>query len=82
MVLGTHLFSVPNVSQTGLELAYGGAEALLFSQCNVVWRSFVQAGVQGVEVLIHLGALFLPSVALASQQDFLFIELTLSASVP
>jgi hypothetical protein len=27
-------------------------------------------GVQGVEVLILLGALFLPSVAPASQQDF------------
>jgi hypothetical protein len=36
--------------------------------------------VQGVEVLILLGALFLPSVAPASQQDFWFTELMLSAS--
>jgi hypothetical protein len=26
---------MPNVSQAGLELAFGGAGALLFSQCNV-----------------------------------------------
>jgi hypothetical protein len=39
-------------------------------------------GVQCVEVLILLGALFLPSVALGSQQDFRFTELTLSASAP
>jgi hypothetical protein len=31
------------VSQAGLELASGGTGALLFSQCNVAWRSFVQA---------------------------------------
>jgi hypothetical protein len=36
--------------------------------------------VQGVEVFILLGAFFLPSVAPASQQDFWFMELTLSAS--
>jgi hypothetical protein len=36
-------------------------------------------GIQGVEVLFLLGSLFLPSVAPVSQQDFLFIELTLSA---
>jgi hypothetical protein len=46
------------------------AAALLFSQCNVVWRSFCGLVVQGVEVLILLGALFLPSVAPASKQDF------------
>jgi hypothetical protein len=48
----------------------GDVEALLFSQCNVAWRSFVQAGVYVVEVLILLGAFFLPSVAPGSQQDF------------
>jgi hypothetical protein len=32
-----------NVSQAGLELASGDEGALLFSQFNVVWRSFVQA---------------------------------------
>jgi hypothetical protein len=39
-------------------------------------------GVQGVKFLILLGALFLPSVAPASQQGFGVTELTLSASVP
>jgi hypothetical protein len=36
--------------------------------------------VQGVKVLIVFGAFFLPSVAPVSQQDFLFMELMLSAS--
>jgi hypothetical protein len=31
----------------GLELASGGTGALLVSSCNVVWRSFVQAGDSG-----------------------------------
>jgi hypothetical protein len=35
--------ALPNVSQTGLEPASGGAGALLFSQCKVAWRSFVWA---------------------------------------
>jgi hypothetical protein len=38
VMLGAHLFGLPNVSQAGLELAAGGTAALLFSQCNVVWR--------------------------------------------
>jgi hypothetical protein len=39
---------------------------------SVMWRgeAFYRLGVQGVEVLILLGALFLPSVAPASQQGF------------
>jgi hypothetical protein len=32
-----------DVSQEGLELASCGMGSLLFSQCNAVWRSFVQA---------------------------------------
>jgi hypothetical protein len=39
-------------------------------------------GVQGVEVLILFGALFLSSVAAASQQDFCFMDIMLSASAP
>jgi hypothetical protein len=58
------------VSQTGLELASGGEGALLFSQRYVVWRSFVQAGSLGCQILHILGGFFfLPSVAPASQQD-------------
>jgi hypothetical protein len=42
----------------------GGAGALLFSQCNVAWRSFLWAGVQGFRVLFLLfDFFFLPSVA-------------------
>jgi hypothetical protein len=35
------------VSQAGLEQASGGVGALLFSQCNMAWRSFVWAGGSG-----------------------------------
>jgi hypothetical protein len=51
---------------------------------SVRWcgEAFYWLGVQGVEVLIVLGALFLPSVAPASQHDFSFTGLMLSASVP
>jgi hypothetical protein len=58
------------VSQAGLEPVSSSVGALLFSQCNMAWRSFVRAGVQGVGVLILLGGFFLPSVAPASQQNF------------
>jgi hypothetical protein len=39
---------------------------------SVTWHgeAFYRLGVQGVEVLILLGALFLPSMAVASQQNF------------
>jgi hypothetical protein len=50
---------------------------------GVMWcgEAFHRLAVQSVEVLILLGALFLPSVASASQQCFWFTEVTLSASV-
>jgi hypothetical protein len=59
-----------DVSQAGLELAFGIAGTLLFSQCNMAQRGFVLTVFQGVEALIPLGAFFLPSVAPVSQQDF------------
>jgi hypothetical protein len=40
-------FGMPNVPQAGLEPASGGMGAPLFSQCNMVWRSFVRAGGSG-----------------------------------
>jgi hypothetical protein len=51
---------------------------------NVTWHAeaFYGLGVQDVEVLILLCALFPPSVAPAFQQGFWFTEQTLSASVP
>jgi hypothetical protein len=44
-----HLFAhlVVGVSQAGLEPSSGSTGALLFSQCNVAWRSFVPAGGSG-----------------------------------
>jgi hypothetical protein len=50
MAVGTHLFGLMNVSQAGLEPAAEVVVAAvhLFSQCNVVWRSFLQARDQGV----------------------------------
>jgi hypothetical protein len=50
---------------------------------SVTWcgEAFFRLGVQSIEVLILFGALFPPSVAPVSQQDFWFMELTLSASV-
>jgi hypothetical protein len=73
---------LPNVSPAGLEPVSGSIAALLFSQCNMVWRSFPQARAQGIKVLILLTALFLPSVALASELGFGVTELMLSASAP
>jgi hypothetical protein len=51
---------------------------------SVTWHgeAFYGLVVQGVKIVILLGALFPPSVAPASQQDFCFTGLTLSASVP
>jgi hypothetical protein len=37
------------ISQAGLELASGGTGALLFFQCNMAWRSFVQARGSGCQ---------------------------------
>jgi hypothetical protein len=45
-------------------------------------EAFYGLGVQGVEFLIFLGALFLPTVAPVSQQDFDIMEFTLSSSAP
>jgi hypothetical protein len=45
-------------------------------------EAFHRLGIQDVKILILLGALFPPSVAPAFQKGFLFMELTLSASVP
>jgi hypothetical protein len=61
MMLGA-LLLVCQISQAGLEPASGGTGALLFSQCNMVWKAFYRLGVQGIEVLILLGAFILPSV--------------------
>jgi hypothetical protein len=50
----------------------------------VLWHGevFYRLGVQGVKVLILLGALFLPNVAPVFQQDFGVWELMLPGSAP
>jgi hypothetical protein len=67
-----HLFAhlLVCISPAGLEPASGSVEALLFSQGNMAFRSFVGLGVQGIRVLLLLGGFFLSSVATASQQNF------------
>jgi hypothetical protein len=54
-----------------LELASGGTGFLLFSQCNVVWRSFVWAWGSGCQSFdSSWWFYFLPRVAPVSQQNF------------
>jgi hypothetical protein len=55
-------------------------EPFCFLRVMCCGEAFHRLGVQGVKVLILLGALFLPSVAPTSQQNFWFTELTLFAS--
>jgi hypothetical protein len=43
MMLGAHLFGLLTISQVGLEPVSGSMAALLFSQCNMAWRSFPRA---------------------------------------
>jgi hypothetical protein len=48
----------------------GGAGALLVSQCNVAWRSFVWAGDSGCQRFAFSWCFFSVNVAPVSQQDF------------
>jgi hypothetical protein len=64
----------------GVEPASGGAAALLFFSVTWCREAFHRTGVQGVEVLILLAVLFLPSVAPASHQGFGVMDLMLYAS--
>jgi hypothetical protein len=68
------------ISHAGLEAASGSMGTLLFSQCNMAWRRFVWAGGSGCQSFDSSWWFFLPSVAPASQQNFWFTELMLSAS--
>jgi hypothetical protein len=61
---------LPNVSQAGLELVFGGTGALLFYLCNMVWRNSVWDGGSGCRSPDSSWCFFLPSVAPASQQGF------------
>jgi hypothetical protein len=76
-----HLFAhlLVCVSQAGLEQVSGVTWAPLFSQCNMAWRSFVQPGGSGYQSF-DSSLILQSSVAPTSQQNFWFMELTLSAS--
>jgi hypothetical protein len=65
------------ISQAGLELASCGTGALPFSQCIVVWRSFVQAGGSGFDSSWWF---FSAKCGSSIQQNFWLMELILSAS--
>jgi hypothetical protein len=69
-MLGAHLLGFPDVFQASLEPAVVAVAALLFSQCNVDWRSFLRAMVSVCQCFDSFGALFLSSVAQSSQQVF------------
>jgi hypothetical protein len=58
MLLVCLLIGLLVVCQAGLGPASGGAEALLFSQCNVAWRSFVWAGGSGCQSFDSSGFFF------------------------
>jgi hypothetical protein len=68
------------ISQAGLEPASGSTGALLFSQCNVPWKRFVWGWGFSVWSFDSSWWFFLPRVPPASQQNFGFMELTLSVS--
>jgi hypothetical protein len=87
VIRGTYLFILPNVVELVAVAApmVAAAAVVAAHKCSrVMWcgDTFLGPGVQGVEVLILLGALFLPRVTSVSQQDFGVMDLALSASVP
>jgi hypothetical protein len=80
MTLGAHLL----VCRMSPKQFWSWCLAVWEPSCflSVTWHgeALYGLGVQSAAVLILFGALFLPSVAPASQQDFWFTELMLSAS--
>jgi hypothetical protein len=86
MMCDAHLFGLPTVlqalwSQQWWQLWQRWQPTDFLSE---MWHgeAFQRLGVQGVEVSILVGGLFLPSMTPVSQQDFGVTELTLSASIP
>jgi hypothetical protein len=69
-MLGAHML----VCQMSPELAWswhlGAQEPSCFLSITWSGEAFYGLGVQGVKVLILLGTVFLPNVALVSQQNF------------
>jgi hypothetical protein len=68
-----HLFAylLVCVSQAGLDPVSGSTGFLLFSQCNMAWRSFVWVGGSGVRVLLLLCDCFFCQMWLQHLSKFL-----------
>jgi hypothetical protein len=59
VVHGAHLFVLSNAMQAGLAVkAAEVRNGSKLSQCNMIGEAFPRLGVQGVEVLVLVGALF------------------------
>jgi hypothetical protein len=86
MMRGAHLFGLLNVFQAGSEpvLVATAVAMVAHNFLSVTWcrEAFHGLRVQGVEVLILVGALFLLILAPVFHQGFGVTELTLSASSP
>jgi hypothetical protein len=61
---------------------FGAGGSLIFSQCNMVWRSFLQARGSENQSFDLLGAVFPQNVAPVSQQGFGVTELMMFVSTP
>jgi hypothetical protein len=85
-VCGAHLFVLSIDEQGGLEWWWWQQQQREMAPnfLSITWhgKAFHGLGVQDVESLILVGALFLPSVAPTSEGGFGVMELMLSASVP
>jgi hypothetical protein len=71
---------LPDVSQPGLVPASGSMGALLFSQCNVAWRSSIWAGGSGHQSFDSSWCFFSAKCGSNVSARFLITELMLSAS--
>jgi hypothetical protein len=82
VMLRAPMFGLPNVSQPGLEWHLAVAGALLSSQCNVAWRSFLQARGSVCWSFGSPWCFISAKCGFSIQQGFWVTELTLCASAP
>jgi hypothetical protein len=80
MMLVALLFGLSDISQAGLSWHLAVVGALLFSQCNLVWRNFPQASDLGCQSFDSPCCFISIKLAPLSKQGFGVTELMLSAS--
>jgi hypothetical protein len=80
MILGAHLLVCWISPKQVWSCCLAAWEPSCFLSVTLYGEALYRLRVQGVKVLVLLGALFPPSVALVCLQDFWLMELTLSAS--